>query len=213
MSIQRIGVAGAGLMGGGIAQVCAQAGIRVQIHDAIPGKIPGAGVENDLGGTLRTSHLFSAMFMQGGHPFVFRCKRDFPDPPVARIEVDLSQSRLFGGDDKGRFGWIPFYFPALLDPAELDLRVRGKRGCLQQFPQYRVGFDRLAVVQEPPLRGVALPGDVHRPAGGMTTPAACPPRIFGVLSRMITCNRCISLSITAPAGKSGRGWRHTSNSR
>lgn len=36
MSIKSVLVIGAGLMGGGIAQVCAQAGLRVQIHDASP---------------------------------------------------------------------------------------------------------------------------------------------------------------------------------
>ncbi|OGP82218.1 MAG: 3-hydroxybutyryl-CoA dehydrogenase [Deltaproteobacteria bacterium RBG_13_65_10] len=38
MSIQKVGVAGAGIMGTGIAQVLAQAGIDVVLRDVIPGK-------------------------------------------------------------------------------------------------------------------------------------------------------------------------------
>jgi 3-hydroxybutyryl-CoA dehydrogenase len=38
MSIQKVAVAGAGIMGSGIAQVLAQAGIDVILRDAIPGK-------------------------------------------------------------------------------------------------------------------------------------------------------------------------------
>ena len=45
MEIQRVFIAGAGLMGSGIAQVCAQAGIAVTLTD-----VSGAALEKAMGG-------------------------------------------------------------------------------------------------------------------------------------------------------------------
>jgi 3-hydroxybutyryl-CoA dehydrogenase len=45
MGVQQVLVTGAGLMGSGIAQVCAQAGLRVWLHDVSPGALERARQE------------------------------------------------------------------------------------------------------------------------------------------------------------------------
>lgn len=51
MEINTVGVAGAGLMGGAIAQVCAAAGMQVVLYDISPAAIgrARAGIEASLG--------------------------------------------------------------------------------------------------------------------------------------------------------------------
>ena len=60
--IKTIGVVGAGTMGNGIAQVCAQSGFRVRLHDAAPGAVDRArgSIEKSLAKFVEKGKLAAA---------------------------------------------------------------------------------------------------------------------------------------------------------
>jgi 3-hydroxybutyryl-CoA dehydrogenase len=64
MTFERVGVIGGGLMGSGIAEVCARAGLETVIIEANPGAVDAARkrVENSLGRALKSQKLDEATY-------------------------------------------------------------------------------------------------------------------------------------------------------
>jgi 3-hydroxybutyryl-CoA dehydrogenase len=64
MTFERVGVIGGGLMGSGIAEVCARAGLETVIIEASPGAVDAARkrVENSLGRALKSQKLDEATY-------------------------------------------------------------------------------------------------------------------------------------------------------
>ncbi len=102
MTVERIGVLGAGVMGGGIAQVCATAGYEVVVYDIDPGALV-AGREHATTGRY------------GLDSGVARAK-------LTRAEADAAVARLTFTEDFGAAAQTDLVIEAV--PERLDLKIR-----------------------------------------------------------------------------------------
>ncbi len=90
-AVRRALVVGAGLMGGGIAQVCAQAGIEVRLFDADPGA--AARAREAMGRSL-ARRAAKGVLPEGVEAVLARV-RPAADLPVAAADVDLAVEAVF----------------------------------------------------------------------------------------------------------------------